>query len=77
MATSYQSFLQAIFGNHFSLYTPYLYELNLYCLCVIALTISLCVYSLIGFKDVCDQTFQQRVHLMRIKYAAAERPGYD
>ena len=77
MANSYQTFLRAILGNQYSLYGPYIYGLNLYCICVIALAISLCVYSLIGFKEICDQTFQQRVHLLREKYAAAERPGYD
>lgn len=75
--TSYTSFLQAVFGNHYTLHAPYLYGLHLYCLFVITLTLSLCVYSLIGYKDICDRTFQERVHLMRAKYASAQRPGYD
>lgn len=75
--TSYHSFLQSIFGNRYTLYAPYIYSLNLYCLFVITLTVSLCVYSLLGYQDVCDQSFQQRVHLMRVKYAAVKRPGND
>lgn len=75
--TSYQSFLKAIFGSAYARHAPYIYGLNLYCLFVITLTISLCVYSLFGFKDICDETFQQRVHRLRVKYATARRAGYD
>lgn len=75
--TTYHSFLRSIFGNQYSLHTPYIYALNLYCLFVVTLTVSLSVYSLLNYKNVYDQTFQQRVHLMRVKYATAKRPGYD
>lgn len=75
--TTYKSFLRSIFGNQYKLHAPYIQAINLYCLFVITLTVSLSVYSLLGYKDVCDQTFQQRVHLMRVKYATAKRPGYD
>lgn len=75
--SSYTSFLQAIFGSHYTLHAPYIYGLHLYCLFVITLVLSLCVYSLIGYQDICDRTFQERVHLLRVKYASTQRPGYD
>lgn len=74
---SYQKFLKAIFGNQYTLHAPYIYGLNLYCLFAVTFTLSLCVYSLVGYQDLCDTTFRERVHRLRVKYATAKRPGYD
>lgn len=76
MAT-YGSFLRAVFGKRYAQYVPLLRTVHLYCLSVVTLVLSLCVYSLQGFREVCDRTFRERVHEMRVKYAAPRRPGYD
>lgn len=75
--TPYQSFLQAVFGPRYALHTPLLQTIHLYCLFVVTLTLSLCLYTLFGYHDTFDRTFRQRVHQLRVKYAAAERPGDD
>lgn len=74
---AYKSFLKSVFGNQYAVHSPYLHGLNLYCLFVITLTISLCVYTLHQHQHVCDKTFKQRVHDLRVKYATTRRPDYD
>lgn len=71
--TSYQNFLKAVFGNRFTVYSSYIYGLNFYCLFIVTLTISLCVYSLLDYKDIFDKTFEERVHTLRVKYASSQR----
>lgn len=74
--TSYQTFLRAVFGNQYTIHAPYLQTINLYCLFVITLVISLCVYTIHRFRNAYDRSFAERVHSMRAQYATTQRTGY-
>lgn len=72
-----QSFFRAVFGGQHQLHSHYLYGLQLYCLFVITLMISLCLYAIHQSQALCDKTFEERVHGLRVKYATTGRTGYD
>lgn len=75
--TSYQKFLRSVFGNQYTIHAPYLHTIHLYCLFVVTLVISLCVHTIHRFRNVYDQTFDERVHTLRAKYSTAQRTGYN
>lgn len=69
------SFFQAVFGSHYKFHVQYTYSLQLYCLFVITLTISLCIYTVHQYRVLTDKTFEERVHGLRAKYSTARRPS--
>lgn len=70
----YHTFWQSLFGNHYTVHRAYLHGIHLYCLFVITLVVALCAYTTHQLSQECIRTFDQRVHALRTKYAAATCP---
>lgn len=68
-------FLQYVFGSRYASYRPYFHGIQLYCLFVITLVLSLAAYIVDDAGQHCDQSFSQRVKALRHKYATAQRPS--
>lgn len=73
---SYKSLLQSTFGNQHSLLVPYMYSIHLYCLLVVVIVVSASAYAVRYYRSECDQTFAERVRILRLKYAAG-RADHD
>lgn len=67
---SYHKFLRSLFGNNYALHHSYLHGIHLYCLFVVTLAVALCAYSAHSHSVECNKTFDERVHALRVKYAA-------
>lgn len=66
-------FLEYVFGSRYASYRPYFHGIQLYCLFVITLVISLAAYVVDDVDQNCDQSFSQRVKALRHKYAVTQR----
>ena len=73
---SYRTLLQSTFGNQYSLLVPYIYSIHLYCLLVVVIVVSASAYTIRYYRRECDQSFAERVRVLRLKYAAG-RADHD
>lgn len=64
---SYEKFLLAVFGPKYKSYIPMVNSVHLYCIFIITLIIGACAYSLHYYKQDCENSFIDRVKLLRLK----------
>lgn len=67
---TFHSLLHTAFGQQSAQHLPHLHSLHLYCLLVVCLVIALCAYTVRHYRLECDQSFAERVKVLRLKYAA-------
>lgn len=73
---SYETFLQSVFGNQYSLHVPYIYSIHLYAVLIVVIVIAASAYTISHYRTECDRSFVERVRNLRIRYAAG-RSDHD